>query len=532
MVKPDADHSAADTPLPGVVASDAEKLAVSDAARRASEIRYRRLFESAQDGILILNAETGQIDDVNPFLISMLGYSHAEFLGKKLWEIGAFKDAALNKDAFVELQRTRFIRYDDLPLESASGRRISVEFVSNVYDCDGVDVIQCNIRDNTLRHLAESALRATVRALKMTSESNFALVNSSSESTLLAEYCRIAVETGGYRMAWIGFADDGPGKRVIPMAFSGHDDGYLGQARFTWDEAALGGGPTGRAIRKGEIQFSADIAGDPAMAPWRAEALKRGYLSSIALPFKHSGGAIACLTIYGGTRGTLPDAERALLNELTMDASFGLSAIRTAIAKSEYQARLGVSLEQTIQVLAATIEQRDPYTAGHQSRVANLCSAIAGDLGLSRDRIHGIRLAASIHDLGKIGNPAEILAKPKRLTDMEFGLVKEHVDIGFQILKDVAFPWPIATIVRQHHERLDGSGYPQGLRADAILLESRILAVADVVEAMASHRPYRRALGIEAALAEISARRETAFDAEVVDACLRQFREKGYEMEA
>ena len=202
-------------------------------ALKISETRYRRLFESAHDGILILNAETAQIDDVNPFLIALLGYSHEEFLGKKLWEIGAFKDTAFSMEAFVELQARRFIRYDDLPLVTRSGQKVSVEFVSNVYDCAGIDVIQCNVRDNTKRHLAELAMRMTARSLKMLSESNTALLNAESESNLRTEYCRIAVETGNYRMAWIGIADDSPGKLVRPEAYFGHDDGYLDIANIS-----------------------------------------------------------------------------------------------------------------------------------------------------------------------------------------------------------------------------------------------------------------------------------------------------------
>ncbi len=147
------------------------------------------------------------------------------------------------------------------------------------------------------------------------------------------------------------------------------------------------------------------------------------------------------------------------------------------------------------------------------------------------DRVRGLHLAATIHDLGKISIPAEILAKPRRLSAMEFGLIKEHPSIGFEILKKVVFPWPIATIIRQHHERIDGSGYPLGLTEEAILLESKILAVADVVEAMASHRPYRSALGLEAALDEIAAHRGITFDASVVDACLRVLRDQGHDID-
>ena len=192
--------------------------------------------------------------------------------------------------------------------------------------------------------------------------------------------------------------------------------------------------------------------------------------------------------------------------------------------------RLQQSLEATIHAVASTIEMRDAYTAGHQRCVADLAAAIAKELGLPEEQIHGLHLAGTVHDLGKIHIPAEILSKPGKLTDIEFGFIKTHPQAGYDILKDVEFPWPIADIVRQHHEKLDGSGYPQGLKGAQILLESRIMAVADVIEAMASHRPYRPALGIEAALEEILKHRGTQFDPAVVDACVALFRDKGYEL--
>jgi HD-GYP domain-containing protein (c-di-GMP phosphodiesterase class II) len=187
--------------------------------------------------------------------------------------------------------------------------------------------------------------------------------------------------------------------------------------------------------------------------------------------------------------------------------------------------RLRAALDGTIEALAATVERRDAYTAGHQLRVAALAHAIGSELRLSAERIHGLHLAASIHDIGKIGVPAEILAKPVRLAAVEMSIVRTHAQTGYDILKGVDFPWPIADIIGQHHERLDGSGYPQGLKDGEILLEARILAVADVVEAMSSHRPYRAALGIEAALKEIERGRGSLYDPEVADACVRLFRD-------
>jgi PAS domain S-box-containing protein/putative nucleotidyltransferase with HDIG domain len=188
------------------------------------------------------------------------------------------------------------------------------------------------------------------------------------------------------------------------------------------------------------------------------------------------------------------------------------------------------SVDATIQVMVAAVEMRDPYTAGHQIRTADLARAIATEMGLPKDKIDGIRMAGSIHDIGKLSIPAEILSKPTKLTDIEFSLIKEHSRSGYEMLKDVESPWSLADIVYQHHERMDGSGYPRNLKGDEILIEARIMAVADVVEAMASHRPYRPGLGIDAALAEIERNKGTHYDNTVADACLRLFREKGYQL--
>jgi PAS domain S-box-containing protein/putative nucleotidyltransferase with HDIG domain len=188
------------------------------------------------------------------------------------------------------------------------------------------------------------------------------------------------------------------------------------------------------------------------------------------------------------------------------------------------------TLEQTVYSLAAAVETRDPYTAGHQRRVADLALEVALELGLSEQQARGVYMAGLIHDVGKIHIPAEILSKPTRLTDVEWNLVKTHPQVGHDILKSIEFPWPVAQIVLQHHERIDGSGYPQGLSGEEIILEARILAVSDVVEAMASHRPYRPALPLQEALQEIEDNKGTLYEARVVDACLRVVDEKGAEL--
>ena len=222
--------------------------------------------------------------------------------------------------------------------------------------------------------------------------------------------------------------------------------------------------------------------------------------------------------------------EQTILTKAHYEESLRANLEQTILTKAQYQESLRASLEQTIEVIAETVDQRDPYTAGHQRRVADLCVAIARKLGLSSERTQGLRLAASIHDLGKIGIPAEILVKPSRLTEIQYSLVKEHAQLGYEIVKNVQFPWPIAQMILQHHERLDGSGYPHGLKADEIFLESRILAVADVVEAMSSHRPYRPTRGIDAALDEVLSSSGTLYDPEAVQACVNLFRHEGYQL--
>lgn len=175
---------------------------------------------------------------------------------------------------------------------------------------------------------------------------------------------------------------------------------------------------------------------------------------------------------------------------------------------------------ESVEAMARLVETRDPYTAGHQLRVSLLATAMAEHMGLAEQTVRGIRIAATVHDIGKINVPVEILSKPGRLTDIEFELIKAHAQRGFEVLQPIGFPWPIADIVRQHHERLDGSGYPQGLSDGQILLESRVIAVADTVEAIASNRPYRPALGLETALRTVREGRGTLYDESCVDACV------------
>ena len=204
--------------------------------------------------------------------------------------------------------------------------------------------------------------------------------------------------------------------------------------------------------------------------------------------------------------------------------------VRSERQMRDYTAQLERAMFGTVDAVSQMMDMRDPYTAGHERRVGELAAMIAAEMGLPEDVQRGLRVAGSVHDVGKITVPAEILGKPGKISAVEFEIIKTHAQQGYEVLKGVDFPWPVAEVARQHHERLDGSGYPRGLKGDEIILEARILAVADVVEAMGTHRPYRPALGIEKALGEIERGAGTAFDPLVVDACLKLFREKGYRL--
>jgi PAS domain S-box-containing protein/putative nucleotidyltransferase with HDIG domain len=221
------------------------------------------------------------------------------------------------------------------------------------------------------------------------------------------------------------------------------------------------------------------------------------------------------------------------INTMVLNDIFGypfgfLLAIKDVTRRKQVQEenRLGTAkmlrvMGEIIEAMAHMVEIKDPYTAGHQRRVSGLAAAIAAEMGLSKEIVEGVRVAGMVHDIGKIYIPAEILSKPGRLNDMEYRMIRQHAKLSYDILNTIEFPWPVARIVFQHHERFDGSGYPEGLSGEDIMIEARILAVADVVEAMASHRPYRAALGIEKALDEISQKRGKLYDPAVVGTCIK-----------
>jgi putative nucleotidyltransferase with HDIG domain len=248
------------------------------------------------------------------------------------------------------------------------------------------------------------------------------------------------------------------------------------------------------------------------LAIWRGERL----FESMAVDQTVTG-----LPVHVALRWSIPPDQMSTLGRV-------LLAKTNITGLVEGENRLRRALDGTIEAIGRVAEARDPYTAGHQRRVTELAMAVAEKLGLSEQVVEATRAAGLLHDIGKLSIPAEILSKPSVLSPLEMSLMKVHPQSAYEVLRTIDFPWPVADIVLQHHERMDGSGYPQGLRRDAILMQARILAVADVVEAMSSHRPYRAALGIEAALEEVKQGRGVQYDALVVDACLDLFRVDGF----
>lgn len=357
-----------------------------------------------------------------------------------------------------------------------------------------------------------------------------ALLRVKSEPELFQYVCDSLKEIGYISLVWIGIVEAGS-FAVRPVAQAGFEQGYLASIRVAWDDSPYGLGPTGMAIKTGIPFVMSDIVHDPRYEPWRKEALKRGYASSVALPLQCEGDTIGALNVYSRRKDAFSEQRVALLQEVAADIAVGVRALR-----SEKQLKLSIeklnrTLAGTIQAIEMTVEMRDPYTAGHQRRVAKLAGAIAAEMGLPEERLRGVSMAASVHDVGKICVPVEILSKPGRLSVGELSMIKTHSQVGYEILRTIESPWPIAEAALQHHERLDGSGYPSGLQATGILLEARVIGVADVVEAMASHRPYRPALGIDSALEEVGRKSGVLYDPDVVNACFRFLQKNAFSLD-
>lgn len=373
-------------------------------------------------------------------------------------------------------------------------------------------------------------LADAVRTLKALSACNEALVRADSEEQLLQDICTIAVEQGGYLMAWVAYAEHDEARTLRPVARAGVETDFLATAHISWGEGPDWDSPASIAVRTGKPSLLSSIEEGDGAPHWKDDALSLGFRSVAAFPIRLSDDGIIGTLIFVADAGTaFGEEELSLLAELSSDLAYGIETLRARAAGIEMteqlantNARLEGLLRQVTVAFGRVVEARDPYTSGHEERVAVLGRQIAVEMGLGEDTVDAVEIAGLVHDIGKLSVPAEILTKPSTLSPIEVRLIREHSQSGYDILKDISFAGPVADIVLQHHERMDGSGYPAGLKGAETLVHARILAVADTVEAMASHRPYRPALGLDEGVAEISAHPEL-YDPEAIAACVRLF---------
>ena len=360
--------------------------------------------------------------------------------------------------------------------------------------------------DQPWRAIKEPEWRAVLAATQ-------ALTRTDKEDELLQGVCDAAVKAGGYLLAWYGRVLHNGVFRLHSIAASGPATAYLDDVRVIWEEEFAPGSPGGMAVDSEDPVFTTDVLTDPAFAAWRDRATRFGIRSLVSIPVMANRSLDGVLTIYSDAPDVFDATSVAVLRNLAEQVGAGLERL-------QYAAQINDALEGTIRVLTRAVEARDPYTAGHQAAVSALAEQIAVRLGLHESQVQGVRLAALVHDLGKVALPIDLLTKPGLLRATEMALLHDHAAIGEEILSTVAFPWPIAEIVGQHHERVDGTGYPHGLRGEHIRIEARIIAVADVAEAMGRSRPYRPAHTREETLALLASERGGRLDADAVDACL------------
>ena len=447
-------------------------------ALKKSEERYRTLLETIGDGILVIDGR-GKILYANKILAKMFGFEKLEEgIGRNAFEfvLPKYREKMAKDLKLVLRGRGQFLA--EYKVRRKDGSEFWVEAVGNRIDYQGTPCDLVTLRDISRRKKMEEEI--------LENERKFRLVT---DESLVGVY----IFRDGHKFLYVnpalarilGYTPEEMVGKIGPLDIAHPHDRRLVKEQI-------------RRRMEGEVEI----------AHYTFRVIRK------------DGKVIECEVL--GRR----------VDYQGHPAIIGTFLDITARKHAEHESKESLEklkriLEETVMALSSTIERRDPYTAGHQRKVSILASSIAREMGISGEEIEGLRLGSSIHDVGKISVPAEILNKPTRLTPIEFALIKTHPQVGYGIVKGIEFPWPIREIVLQHHERMDGSGYPQGLKANEIRFEARIVAVADVVEAMSSHRPYRAALGVEKALEEIAEKKGKLYDPEVVEACIKVFK-KGF----
>ena len=484
------------------------------------------------------DAITGGIVDVNPAAEALSGYSRQELLGVKIIQIHPDVERVRVKSEFLNPDpEQQLSRHSGYHLQRKDGQCIPVAISSSKsVVLDGRPTVISVYFDISEAEQSEHRLATQNWALYAYAGAALALGQADSYESLLTGICEAITRESVYLLAWVGFAEDGPGKPVRIVAEAGSATGYLEGLQVSWsEEQPEGRGPTGICIRTCQNYLVEDTEESAAFVPWRKRAAAFGMRSSLAIPFVVNGGRAGALMVYAAHPKAFEPVAIDVFQHLGEEIGHGLHAIeqqRLLSAERKRRAKIESQLTDALSAMVAPIvlamEMRDPYTTGHQSRVAAIAYAIAKEMGWPEERLQGLRVAALVHDIGKISIPAEVLTKPTRLSHGEWEIIHGHPETGFTILKDIPFAWPVAEIVRQHHERLDGSGYPLGLKGDAIVPEAKVLAVADIVEAMSAFRPYRPGHELEAALLEIEKQAGSLLDPEVVKVCAALFRDKRF----
>lgn len=504
-------------------------------ARELNESLFIAATNSMSEKILIKDIESryifcneGFAQIINANQNDIVGKSDFDFLPRELAEQFRNEDLQVMQTGMpfsaerqIQLNgESMWIRIHKAAMRNALGKIIG---------------IVANYGDITQIKKDESALQRHNWALRALSESNKAVVFARSESAMLRGVCEAVVNSEAYLLAWIGWVEQDVSKTIRVAASAGNASNYLEGLQVSWGDEASGQGPTGSCIRTGRTVLNRGALHNPDFSPWWDKAASLNIRASVAIPILIEGRVIAALMVYSNDENAFDSEEVGLFEDLVSNLGFGLASLRVqrnfdrSLVEKQIQAKkLDRALEGALLAVSATLEQRDPYTAGHEKRVADLAVMIGNELELDEERLRCLHLAGIVHDLGKIQIPAEILTKSGRISKAEFALIKIHPEVGYDILKHIDFPWPIAEIIRQHHEYLDGTGYPHGLKAERILFESRILTVADIVESMSSDRPYRPALGLDKAIAEICRLSGSKLDAEVVSACIEVLKRGEY----
>jgi len=516
------------------MAQDVTEMIQREEKLKESEEKFRSVVESTPNAIITVD-EKGKIIYWNRAAEKIFGYSKDEIAGKPLTNIMPSQFRKAHKRGFKKASdRGPAHEAIEVPALKKDGTQIFVEWTLSSWRSKGKTFFTGIGKDITSKRKQEEKIKRLCSLQKIVREINEILLRIKeikTESELFTKICETFVkEIEHFKFSWIGLVEKET-FRVRPVAHAGFEEKYPYSVEIRWDESKYGMGPTGMAIKEKRPFIVNDIENDPGYSPWRKEALKRGYNSSAVFPLLHEREVVGILNIYSEKKDAFQGDEVEFLKEAALDIAIGIRSLRLEKELEKTVEELERTTEGIIWTIAKIVEAKDPYTSGHQRRVASLSRALAEEMNLPREQIKGVYMAATLHDIGKIYVPAEILTRPGRLTETEFGMIKTHPQYGYNMLKDVEFPWPLALAILQHHERLDGSGYPQGLSGEDIILEARILAVADVVEAMSSHRPYRPALGVDKALEEIETNKGKLYDPDVVDACVKLFMEKKFKFE-